>query len=324
MSDPAYPLRFAPVYKDYLWGGDRIPKLFQRDLPPGIYAESWELSDRPAGMSVVTNGALAGRSLRELCETIPEDLLGARRCGARFPLLVKIIDARLRASVQVHPDARSAAATKGEPKTEMWYVLAAEPGARVYAGFRPGVGRADFERAMKARRLPDLLDEIPVSAGDAVLVPGGLVHAIGEGCLMVEVQQNSETTYRLYDWDRVGPDGKSRKLHLAEAETCIGWNLRATIVPPPVPGRSAARAARVLVECEYFRVEEWTVAGSSVCEQDGGLFQAFFVASGSVEFRTERGTARAGPGTSVLLPAAVRHCEIQTREPAMILRILPR
>lgn len=166
-----YHLCFKPIYQHYIWGGDKIPKKYQRDIPPGVYAESWEISDRHDGMSVVANGALAGRTLAEIIHTHGADLLVAG--FDRFPLLIKIIDARETLSVQVHPDDRSAAQYGGEAKTEMWYVLEAEPHACVYSGFKPGTSTGNFKNALAEDTVENLLERIPVQAGDTIFTPRG-------------------------------------------------------------------------------------------------------------------------------------------------------
>ncbi|MDZ4199894.1 MAG: type I phosphomannose isomerase catalytic subunit, partial [Kiritimatiellia bacterium] len=223
MKPDPYPLLLKPAYKNYLWGGTRIAEVYGRETPPGPVAESWEVSTRPEGMSLVLNGPLAGRTLQEAIDTMGEDLLGARAPRGQMPLLIKLIDARDRLSVQVHPDDESAALHGGEAKTEMWILLDAEPGACLFAGFRPGLARPEIEQAIREGRWTEILQTLPVRAGDAVFIPGGRVHAIGAGCLILEIQQNSNTTYRLYDWDRKGSDGKPRKLHLEQALSVIRW-----------------------------------------------------------------------------------------------------
>jgi len=209
-----YPLILDPAYKDYIWGGDRIPALFDRPLPPGTYAESWELSDRPEGMSHITNGTWKGASLSELVTRFGPELIGRGVSSANFPLLVKLIDARERLSIQVHPDDALAAKGLGEAKTEAWHILHAPPDAKVFAGLTPNATATTFLAALKENRLESCLQAVPVKTGDTIFIPGGRLHAICEGLVLLEVQQSSNTTYRVYDWGRVGKDGKARDLHL--------------------------------------------------------------------------------------------------------------
>ncbi|HRV31634.1 MAG TPA: class I mannose-6-phosphate isomerase, partial [Kiritimatiellia bacterium] len=196
------PILLQPVYKEYIWGGDRLIHDFRRRLNPGIYAESWEIADHPDGRTRIINGPDAGATLSEAIARRGPALLGTRCATPNFPLLVKLIDARETLSVQVHPDDAAAARHGGEAKSEMWYVLAATPDAHIYSGFKPGVTPRDFEKARQTGAIPALLQRYPARPGMIFNTPGGRVHAIGAGCLLLEVQQDANTTYRLYDWDR--------------------------------------------------------------------------------------------------------------------------
>ena len=306
MTAPLYPLQLRPVYKDYLWGGDRIGRVFGRAVPPGLVAESWEVADRPEGMSVVENGALAGSTLHTLMRGLDLDLVGRRGRGmAVLPLLIKLIDARQTLSVQVHPDNAGAARHGGEPKTEMWYILAADPGAFVYSGLRPGVTPETFSRAVAEQTVEALLNKVPVRAGDAVYIPGGRVHAIGAGCLLLECQQNSNTTYRIYDYGRVGADGKTRELHLEQALKVMHWN--DTESPLAVPRRVETRAAGErweILTSPYFRMEQLQLTGAWSHPMDLQTFRVLFVEQGGVEVSGPHGTDRLKPGATLLLPAA--------------------
>ncbi len=316
MSRPLCPLVFEPVYKNYIWGGDWIIRKYGRSAPPGVYAESWEVSDREDGMSVVRGGPMAGVSL---CDAIGEwgvGLLGSRAGGLRFPLLIKLIDSRERLSVQVHPDDASAARHGGEAKTEMWYVLDAAPGAGVFAGLKPGVDASAFRRAMEEKRFREILTRVPVKAGDAIFIPGGLVHAIDAGCLLLEVQQNSNTTYRIYDWDRVGPDGQPRPLHIAEAMKVIRWDLgdAARVAPKDLPA-AGGNARALVVESPYFRVEKFALSRPQDVSGDGGSFQVLFVISGAARIAWD-GLSEALPaGTSCLVPASLRGVKLESAAP---------
>lgn len=305
---PAYPLRFAPVYKDYLWGGDRIIRRFRRSAPPGIYAESWEVSTRPEGPGVVANGPLAGTPLAAL---FPD-----------FPLLIKLIDARQKLSVQVHPNDEAAARFGGEAKTEMWYVLAADPGACVYCGLQPGTDEAALLRALAAKRVGDLLVKIPVAAGDAIYVPGGRVHAIGEGCLLFECQQNSNTTYRLYDWDRTGADGKPRELHIEQSLRVINWHDTA---PVKLSARTVGDQAGVrrcrLLDTSFFRVERLEITGPLDLPREANRHEILFVAEGSLRIRSAEFDEEAAAGTTYLLSPAVKDAVLVPTPSASVLRV---
>lgn len=219
MSDESlYPLVFDPILMERVWGGQALAKLGKR-VPAGRpVGESWELADLTEASSLVASGALAGTSLRQLRQTRQRELCGpAALDGGSFPLLVKFIDAAQTLSVQVHPDAETAARLGGRPKSEAWYVLDAAPGAVLHLGLKPGITISRLEQAVAEGQVEELLHAVPVSAGDLIPVLPGTVHAIGAGVLLAEVQQPSDTTYRVYDWGRLGLDGKPRPLHLAES-----------------------------------------------------------------------------------------------------------
>jgi mannose-6-phosphate isomerase len=230
-----YPLRFEPILKERVWGGRRLAtlgKALEGDQPVG---ESWELVDLPEDQSRVAEGPLLGARLRDLIERSGPAILGPVGLdGGSFPLLVKYIDAAQDLSVQVHPDAVAAARLGGRPKSEAWTVLDAAPGAKIFLGLRPGTRREDLEAALCAGQVPELLQAVPVSAGDIVPVPPGTTHAIGAGVLLAEVQQPSDTTYRVYDWGRVGLDGKPRALHRREALESIHFEAQSQRLRAPV------------------------------------------------------------------------------------------
>jgi mannose-6-phosphate isomerase len=220
-----YPLIFKPIFKERVWGGRAIERLYGKNLPPGVpIGESWEISDRPGDASVIANGPLAGKDLRWLMEHHERKLLGnAKSANGRFPLLIKILDAQEKLSLQVHPPADKAAELKGEPKTEAWYIADAAPGAELYVGLKRGVTRAEFEHKIKTGAVAECFHRVPVKAGDTMFLPSGRVHAIGAGLVIFEIQQNSDTTYRVFDWNRVGLDGKPRDLHVAESLASIDF-----------------------------------------------------------------------------------------------------
>ncbi len=308
-----YPLVFTPIYKDYIWGGDRIIRRYRRTAPPGIYAESWELADRPEAMSVVRDGPLAGRTLADLRRDYGSQLLGGQ-AAERFPLLVKLLDARECLSVQVHPDEASAAAVGGEPKTEAWYVIDAEPGALVYAGLRAGVGAETFRRALEAGSLKELLLAVPVRPGDLIYIPGGRVHAIGAGCLLLEVQQNSDTTYRVFDWQRLDRNGQPRQLHVEQALRVIRWSTTApTHLPPPAGLWAAPKAAAVCHErlrTPYFQINQLVIVTRYAAATSAESFQIIFVEDGALRLQSAQATLSAAAGTTLLLPAALGAYEI--------------
>ena len=258
------PLIFRPVYQPLVWGGRRMER-WGRTLPRGPIGEAWELADQPRGMSVVAEGQLAGLTLRELVDRAGAALVGTGFPGGEFPLIVKLIDARLRLSVQVHPDEAVARAlgVGQHGKTECWVFLA--DGGEVWQGTRQGVGRAEFERSLAQHNLPEVLNRFEARTGDVCFLPARTVHALGEGCLLYEVQQTSDVTFRVYDWDRLGLDGKPRPLHVAESMATIdfartGFGPHKTEAWRPVAG-GADCEERCLVECSHFALRELKVRG---------------------------------------------------------------
>jgi mannose-6-phosphate isomerase len=293
------PIRFKPVYQTYLWGGRTMAQRYYRDDAPatGPVAESWEVSDRADGMSVVTGGELDGASFRALMEEHRDEIMGPSITREVFPLLIKLIDARETLSVQVHPDDESASRGLGDAKSEAWYVIAAGPGACVYHGFMPGVTREAAELGFRDGTVAEMMRRISVSPGDIIYVPGGTVHAIGAGCLLLEVQQNSNTTYRLFDWNRTGPDGKPRPLHLEQARQVIHWET-AEHHSPSEDGRCVT---------PYFSIEprELGKRALSLADPLKG-FTVVVVVDGPVLLQYPAGETIAPAGTTWLIPAALR------------------
>ena len=292
-------LQFESIYQERVWGGRALADSFGRALPPGrVIGESWEIVDRPEAQSRVRKGAQAGASLRELIETHGADIMGPRwPAGRRFPILVKWLDCRERLSLQVHPPAAQAPALGGEPKTENWFIARAAPEAALIVGLRPGVDRAEFERALDAGVLEGCVNRFAVAAGDSVLVKSGTVHAIDGGNVILEIQQNSDTTYRVYDWGRVGLDGKPRPMHRREALASILWNQPA---PPLV---RAAPVPAVLADCPEFRIRRVPlVRGARTGFSAGEQPRLLHVVSGGVS-ESKTGAVLSG-GDNVLLPYA--------------------
>lgn len=306
----AYPLLFEPVYKDYLWGGQELARRYGRTGTGDICAESWEISDRTDGMSVISNGPLRGTSLADLGTKLGERLLGSESADGPFPLLIKLIDAKQDLSVQVHPNNASAPITNGQPKTEMWYVLAAQENARIFAGLRPGVTEDRFLDALDRHVLSsEALADVAAVPGQALFIPGGRVHAIGAGCLLLEVQQNSNTTYRVYDWDRRDQEGNSRPLHLDQALAVIDWDdAEPTLIDAPPHETSDAQTD--ILSCPYFSIRHWRAREAVGVENDGRSFHAWFCADGTCTIRTAGGEATLLPGTSCLMPAEISTYEI--------------
>ena len=305
MKQNLYPMTFTPVYKDYLWGGTRIPETFNRNVPEGIYAESWEISDHADGMSIISNGELTGISIHEIIEKNPQEVMGTATEGHQFPLLIKLIDAKQKLSVQVHPNDQTAATFGGEAKTEMWYMLGDNP-ALVYCGLNKGVTHESFQEAINNETIGDSICPVPVKKEDAILVRGGRVHAIAEGCLILEIQQNANTTYRLFDWDRVGADNQPRELHINQAFKVINFDdTENALVEPKVLVDSENFQCLEILKCEYFQLEKLTFSAPLEVPMSGKTFHALFVSEGDAIIEWDSGKITAPAGTSILVPAAL-------------------
>lgn len=300
------PLTFQPLLKERVWGGRKLEELYQKPLPPGqTIGESWEISDRAGDVSPIAEGPLIGRDLRWVMEHRARDLLGdAPAQSGRFPLLVKILDARDKLSLQVHPPASIAARLKGEPKTEMWYITDADPGAQLYAGLRRGVTRDEFETRLKIGGVADCFHRLPVGAGDALFLPSGRVHAIGAGLVIFEIQQNSDTTYRVYDWDRLGLDGRPRSLHIDEGLQSIDFEDYEPSLTSKDWEQTAFGTVRELAKDDLFTVEEWKVRQNASTSLEPGLMRLIAAASGTARVSTKEGTVTLTAGRFCLVPAS--------------------
>ncbi|MEM8735185.1 MAG: type I phosphomannose isomerase catalytic subunit [Planctomycetota bacterium] len=266
-----YPLRTEPLFQDYLWGGRNLGTVLGKPIPAeGVWAESWEMIDHPHHQSRVCNGEWAGKSLREIAQSEPEWIFGGESTRPEsLPLLLKYLDCQRVLSVQVHPD--DTYGLQMDPpdlgKTEAWYIISAEPGAKLYAGLNPGVTAETLSKAMAAGQVEECLHVIEPKAGDCVFIPAGTVHALGEGLLVAEIQQASNTTFRLFDWNRVGADGNPRELHVEQALEVIDFDAGPRSVQTPEPTDQSGRER--LVHCEKFVLDRLqfefraTVAGDS-------------------------------------------------------------
>ncbi len=287
-------LQFKPLYQERVWGGRSLETFLGRKLPGSTpIGESWELVDRPEAQSVASVGPWAGRTLREIVASNGAEVLGPGWPKERpFPILVKWLDCRDRLSVQVHPPARVAGRLGGEPKTENWFIARADPGAAVYAGLRAGVTPGEFEQAIADGKVESCLERLSVNKGDSLLIHSGTMHAIDAGNVILEIQQNSDTTYRVYDWGRMGLDGKPRALHVRESLEC----LRANTAPPP----RLVRGTGVLAQCPEFTISRRELrAGERLSFARGEQARILSVVDGELE-----DGAAFGLGDNLLLPYA--------------------
>jgi len=321
-----YPLKFYEIYKGKIWGGRKIEAVLGKNLPQGkLVGESWEISDHFDDMSVIRNGALEGKTLREVWQADPKGVLG--KCYREghckyFPLLVKFIDASQDLSVQVHPD--DAYAAKFDPncdsgKNEAWYVLAAEPGARITTGMKKGVTQEEFKRLLAAGSFGDCLNSFEAKAGQVIHVAAGTVHALGKGILICEIQQTSDATYRIWDWGRVDENGKPRPLHITHALDVIDF-ARGPVGPVDAKEMPGSPGRRLLDTCEFFVIE-----GIEALEKftETGPAESFFIlicigGSGSIVAEGERYSYALGD--TVLVPAAVKQVRVEPGEASRFLK----
>ncbi|MBV9998184.1 MAG: class I mannose-6-phosphate isomerase [Verrucomicrobia bacterium] len=301
-------LTFAPVYMPRVWGGRALRTIFNRKLPvEKPIGESWELVDRADAQSVVNHGDLAGTTLHELWQERRSEVFGAGLAGERFPLLVKILDAATVLSVQVHPPAAVAQKLAGEPKCEIWYFVQASPGAAIYSGLKGGTTREGFERALADGSVVDCLHRLATRAGEFIFIPSGRLHAIDAGNVIFEIQQNSDTTYRVFDWNRLGLDGKPRRLHVDESLAAIDFD-------DHEPGLGQAEGEQ-LVHCRHFRVERWQLQTERRAHEPGH-FAVFQVAQGVVRC----GGRLFNAGDLFLVPAVSAATVAPVRGPVVLLR----
>jgi mannose-6-phosphate isomerase len=273
---PSEPILFQPIFQERVWGGRKLESVFGKKLPPHkSIGESWEVVDRAEAQSVVRQGAWEGKTLHELWQKHRREIFGERVPDApRFPLFAKLLDAREKLSLQVHPPPDVAAELGGEAKTEMWYLVQAEPDAELYAGLKHGVTREQFKRALQCGDGADLVPRLPTKTGDVLFVPSGRLHAIGAGNLIVEIQQNSDTTYRVFDWNRRGPEGEERKLHIEPALRSINFaDWEPQLVRPE---------GEQLVRCREFTVEKWRLSAPRFA-LDQPAFAIFVCLAGGVK-----------------------------------------
>lgn len=302
-----YPFLFRPVFQERIWGGRNLETLYGKQLPPKLkIGESWEISDREEAQSVILNGPLAGKTLHWLMQHHERDLLGTARCASgRFPLLVKILDAEDKLSLQVHPPAHKAAALGGEAKTELWYITHARPGAELYVGLKPGVTRASFEQGIREGSVAESFHRVPVKSGDAMFLPSGRVHAIGAGLVIFEIQQNSDTTYRVFDWNRVDASGQPRPLHVKESLECIDFS---DIAPAAIhPSRFGVQK---LVDDPLFAIEVHRTQQAVPRQLSLSTVGILAVIEGAARVGADENAVELTAGRFCLVPASLRSVQL--------------
>lgn len=309
------PFFFEPIYQERVWGGAGFRTYLGRTLPTSApIGESWEIVDRPEAQSVVSRGAARGKTLRELLGKFPKEILGPRFLpDSPFPILVKWLDCRERLSLQVHPPAAITNQLKGEPKTENWYIARAEAGAGLIVGLKEGTSRERFEKAIETQTLEEHVHRFAVEEGESILVRSGQIHAIDGGNLILEIQQNSDTTYRVYDWGRVGLDGKPRTLHVEESLASIDFEDFEPEPMKPVAGDS------LLAKCDEFTIQKFEMTGNrQVGFAKNESARLIHVISGEFRIFGDEGVEIAATGDNCLLPFEADF-RIETVDPGILL-----
>jgi mannose-6-phosphate isomerase len=269
------PLVFEPIFMERVWGGRRLESLYGKRLPSAaLIGESWEIADRPEAQSVVHEGPLRGLTLHELWSKFRPEIFGAVPESPRFPILCKLLDAQENLSLQVHPPRAIAKKLGGESKSEMWFIANAAPKARLYAGVKKGTSRDGFAKAIEQGRIDKHVHAIEVKTGDAIFLPSGRMHALGAGVVLVEIQENSDTTYRIYDWDRTKKGRAARQMHITEAMQCVDFkDVEPGLLEPQ---------GELLVSNELFEIEKWILAGDREIA-GSGRFAIVVCISGGIE-----------------------------------------
>lgn len=315
------PLVFQPLIKQIRWGGRRLGTVLQKPIGDAAdYAESWEVADQPDGRSIVASGTYAGRSLHELMKLHPAELMGRHASLTQFPLLIKFLDANDWLSLQVHPNDQQAVRYNPDEngKTEAWVILDAQPDSQICAGLKQGVTREQFAHHLADGTIEETLHLIPVKAGDCVFVPAQTVHALGPGILLAEVQQQSNLTFRLYDWGRVGSDGKPREVHVEQSLDCTDFTRGPVNPVTPDQTQSGDHTVESLVECDYFCIHRHT-ATNPFCISVDDRFRILMLLQGSATVKTRFGAAELKRGSTVLLPACSIDAEVTPTSSSLIL-----
>lgn len=309
------PLCFRPLLKEYVWGGRRLGTLLGKPLGEGDrYAESWEIVDHGVDQSVVADGPFAGTTLHELVEKHGSELFGRHHPQRQFPLLLKFLDAQLTLSVQVHPNDEQGALLSPPDlgKTEAWVVLAAEPGSKIYAGLKPGVDREQLQKSLAAGKCDECLHQLEPKMGDCIFLDAGTVHALGDGLVIAEIQQASNTTFRLFDWNRIDRDGKPRPLHIEESLATIDFARGP--VAPQLPAATDRPHVERLVACDKFVLDRWRFDSPQKC---GGDERCHLVAV--LEGAIDVAGRRLERGGSLLIPAACANAVFEPLDSAVLL-----
>ncbi|RXM46913.1 MULTISPECIES: type I phosphomannose isomerase catalytic subunit [unclassified Flavobacterium] len=307
MNTKMYPLQFEPILKERIWGGEKLKTVLNKPIVSSITGESWELSTVEGDVSVVANGELKGKSLTELIDKSPNDILGKNvyaRFGNQFPLLFKYLDAREDLSIQVHPNDKLAKERHNSfGKTEMWYVMQADADARIIVGFKEDSSKEEYLENLNNKTLVSILDDVKAKAGDVFFLETGTVHAIGAGLVVAEIQQTSDITYRLYDFDRKDAQGNTRELHVDLALDAINYNK----VDTHKKYETVSNQSNVIVDCPYFTTNIIPLDGKIEGNKNGETFTVYMCIEGAFEIRYENVSYQYKKGDTVLIPAGMRN-----------------
>lgn len=302
-----YPLVFEPILQDRIWGGTKLKTdLGKTNLPTETTGESWELSDVKGNVSIVANGEYKGKTLTELLEEYPAEVLGYKvheKYGKEFPLLFKFLDAKDDLSIQVHPNDELAKKRHNSfGKTEMWYVMQADEGARIIVGFKEKSSPEEYLEHLENKNLIKILNEVPVKKGDVFFLETGTIHAIGAGIVIAEIQQTSDITYRIYDWDRVDANGNSRELHVDLALDAMNYNTTDT----QKHYTTVENTSNVMVDCPYFITSYLPLKGSCAINKEGSSFTVYICTEGEFEINANGEAYSFKKGDTVLIPASLK------------------
>ena len=300
-----YPLQFEPILKERIWGGEKLKTVLHKPITSGITGESWELSTVEGDVSTVANGEWKGKLLTEIINLFPDEILGTAvhaRFGKQFPLLFKYLDAREDLSIQVHPgDALAKKRHNSFGKTEMWYIMQADDDARIIVGFKEDSNATDYLENLKNKTLLSILDTVKVQSGDVFFLETGTVHAIGAGLVVAEIQQTSDITYRIYDFDRVDVHGNTRELHVDLALDAINYNK----VETKKEFTKHINESNGIVDCPYFTTNFIPLDGAISVSKSGASFTVYMCVEGSFEIECNDSKLQYIKGDTVLTPAAM-------------------
>lgn len=305
MKPKSYPLQFEPILKERIWGGEKLKTILNKPIVSKITGESWELSTVEGDVSIVANGELKGKSLMELIDEMPNEILGTevyKRFGKQFPLLFKYLDAREDLSIQVHPNDKLAKERHNSfGKTEMWYVTQADPDARIIVGFKNDSSKEEYLQHLNDKNLVSILDTVKAKSGDVFFLETGTVHAIGAGLVVAEIQQTSDITYRLYDFDRKDAQGNTRELHVDLALDAINYSK----VDTQKKYETKTNTSNVVVDCPYFTTNFIPLGNKVSVSKSGETFTVYMCIEGAFEIEFDGFKKAYQKGDTVLIPAEI-------------------